>query len=161
MLNDAIIKKTIYDFFYKYKGNGETIIWADQAEGRPQKPYISLKILSTPTPMEEDLINNLGQTEVKQSSDFTLSVNYYGEKAFSRLARLIAAAEFPTQTEKWGIANVAYKESSGIRDLTSLMETKFETRAQADLVFANSDVIVDLESTYIETVEMLEQNIDS
>ena len=161
MLNDAIVKKSIYDFFYKYRANGEQIIWADQAEARPQKPYVTLKILSTPTPLEEDLMNNLGQTAIKQSSDFTVSVNYYGERAFTRLARLIAAAEFPTQTEKWDLANVSYKESSGIRDLTSLMETKFETRAQADLVFGNSDVIVDLESTYIETVEEVQQNIDS
>lgn len=161
MFDDAIIKKAIYTWLHKYKENGETIIWADQAEARPQKPYITIKILATPTPLEEDVVNDDGQTEVKQSTDFTLSVNYYGERAFNRLSRLIATAEFPTQTEKWNVANLAFKESSGVRDLTALMETKFETRAQADLVFATSDVIVDLESTYIETVDVLEQNIDS
>lgn len=161
MLNSSIIKKTLYDWLNKYKQNGETVIWADQAEARPSKPYITLKILAGGKPMEEDLINNAGKTEIKQYSEFDLSVNYYGESAMEELSFLTATAEFPTQLEKWSAKNLAYIESSGVRDLTELMETKFESRAQADLSFRTSDVIVDLESTFIETVDVLEQNIDS
>lgn len=163
MINDAIIKTKIYAVIRKYLKSEATILWELQGQPRPAKPFCSMNFLTGPIKQGEDeeVVNDDNKVEKQGLRELTLSVNYFGEHAMQELGYLITALGFPTARELLlKDADLVFIAAAGPRDLSSLMENKFETRAQVDLRFRVIGSMADPDSDVIETV-VLENGIDN
>ena len=162
MINDANVRQKIYAVLSKYLQNGTTLIWEKQGQPRPEKPFATMNLLTGPISVahDEEIIDDDGATAISGLRELTLSVNFFGANAQVALAGLITKMGFPTARELFMQENLVFIDAKGPRDLSALMENKFETRAQADFRFRITDYDVDTETTYIETV-VLENGIDN
>jgi hypothetical protein len=161
MINDAITKKAVYDLIRKYIKTEATVIWENQAEARPPKPYCSLLFITGTTRLGHDSEFVEGEkVKVKGMREMILSVNYFGTNAMAELSRVQTALGFPTAREMLLKDNIVFVTESGMRDLSALMENRFESRAQMDVRIRITDSDIDLDSTIVETVQ-LENDIDN
>lgn len=155
MLNLPSFKEFVYDWLTSIVDPTVTVIWENQAEHRPKKPYISLNIISGPVKRGQDdiLIDDLGRTTVSGLREMTVSTNYFGENAVGELGIVQTSFELPSVIEEFADQNICLVMDGGIKNLTSLMENRFETRAQMDIRFRVTDMMTDQNSTWVETVE--------
>lgn len=157
MFSNANVRKKIYDVIKKYANSGATIIWENQAEARPAKPYISLHIISGPNLVgnPDEYVDRTDDKVVQTGMrTFTLSVNYFGQDAFSELAKVQESLCLPTANELLSQQDLVLVRDNGISDLSALMENRFESRCQMDLVFRTTVTVKDQDTTVIETVEL-------
>lgn len=162
MILSVNVKKKIYDVIKKYANSGATVIWEKQVEARPPKPYISLDLISGPNMVgQPDEYVDIADNKVIQVSmrQFTLSVNYFGQNAFAELGRVQESLKLPTARELFGQEDIVFIGDSGLRDLSALMENRFESRSQMDCEFRTTEVVKDQDTTVIETV-ILNNDID-
>lgn len=162
-MNEPVIKKAIYDCIRSILDEDALLIWADQNQHRPMRPYVSMKLLLGPVA--------IGQDEERQDEDdfvmisgfreLTLSVNYFGENPFRGLGEVQTRLRFPSTRETLYASGLVFVSDSGLRDLSQLLETQTEQRAQMDLVFRYSENAsdADMHGPIIERVE-LENGID-
>ena len=161
MINDAITKKAVYDLIRKYIKTEATVIWENQAEARPPKPYCSLLFITGATRLGHDSEFVEGEkVKLKGMREMILSVNYFGTNAIAELSKVQTAFGFPSAREMLLRDNIVFVEETGMRDLSALMENRFESRAQMDVRFRLTDSDIDLDSTIVEAVE-LENDIDN
>lgn len=157
MILSAQSKKKIYDVIKKYAASGVTVIWEKQAEARPLKPYISLDIIAGPNMIgNPDEYVDPADDKVVQTSmrEFTLSVNFFGQNAFAELGKVQESLGLPTAIEMLGQEDLVFVGDNGLRDLSSLMENRYESRSQMDCVFRTTNTVKDHDTTVIETVEL-------
>lgn len=162
MVLSAIVKKKIYDVVKKYANPACTVIWEKQAEARPPKPYISLDIIAGPVMIgnPDEYVDDSDDKIVQTSTrEFTVAMNYFGQDAFAELGRVQESFGLPTAGELMRQVDLVFVRDSGPRDLSSLMENRYESRSQMDCVFRTTNTVKDLDSTVIEVVE-LENGMD-
>lgn len=160
MINDAIFRNKLYAVVRKYILPEAKIIFAEQAEARPQKPYCTLKLISGPVRVGHD-IERVSQdefVEVAGVREFVYSINYYGENALQELSRLQTSFQFPTARELFLQVGMVYvQDEAAPRDLTILQENKFESRAQMDVRFRANGSLKDLDREVIETAILVSE----
>lgn len=155
MINDAITKKSVYDLIRKYIKPEATVIWENQAEARPPKPYCSLLFITGAIRLGHDNeFVDADKVKVKGERELILSVNYFGTNAMSELSAVQTAFGFPSAREMLLKDNIVFVEETGMRDLSSLMENRFESRAQMDVRFRLTEEAIDLDSTVVEEVQL-------
>lgn len=161
MISDALLKKSVYDVIRKYINPAAVIIWANQAEARPEKPYCSLLFTTGPIQIGDDseVVDN-NQLEYRGIREMNLSVNYYGVEAMRQLGILATALGFNGATEMLIVNGLVAVDSTAPRDLSALLENKFETRAQMDIRFRLLEKAKDPDSGIIEAT-ILENDLDS
>ncbi|WP_448510320.1 phage neck terminator protein [Immundisolibacter sp.] len=162
MISMTTLQTAIYNLFNKYKSAGVTIIWANQAEARPEKPYVSLQIIMGPKKIgyDDELVGADNKVARRGVRELTVSVNYFGAEALTKMASFQESIELPTAREMLRVTNLVLVRSTSPRDLSALMENRFETRAQMDVDFRLSSEVKDLDSTYIESV-ILSNDLDN
>lgn len=169
MIDDKQLRKSLFDWASSYTPLDDddevTVIWANQGAVRPPIPYVLLNIIAGPIKNGgQDDIETLesGDTRVSGYREITLSINYFGPNAVGKLSVLQTSVEFPQVTEYFRSKDIAYISDSGVKDLNTVMETRFENRAQIDFRFrvlseALASEIVGTATdiiTAIETVEL-------
>lgn len=161
MINDAITKKAVYDLIRKYINPAATVIWENQAEARPPKPYCALLFITGPIRIGHDSeIVVTDKTQVRGIREMVLSVNYFGTNALAEMSRLQTAFGFPSAREMLLRDNIVFVKETGLRDLSSLMENRFESRSQMDVMIRLTENVTDIDSTIVEAV-ILENDMDS
>ena len=161
MINDAITKKAVYDLIRKYIKTEAVVIWENQAEARPPKPYCSLLFITGAIRIGHDSEYVEGDNvAVKGERELILSVNYFGENSMYELSRVQTAFGFPSAREMLLKDNIVFVQETGMRDLSALMENRFESRSQMDVRFRVTEGAIDLDSTIVEAVE-LNNDIDN
>ncbi len=150
-------KLAIWQFISNYFGASvNDVIWFFQSEHRPQKPYIGLNIISGPL-----LIGNDEEIsgEIRGEREITISVNFYGMGALASLSEFQTYLSFDSSRATLKQNNVVFIVDSGVRDLTQLVETSFESRAGMDLRFRYYATKTDPSFGYIGQVE-IENGLD-
>jgi hypothetical protein len=162
MIPIANLETAVYNLLNKYKSVGVVIIWENQAEARPPKPYMSLQFITGPRKIGQDdeKVGLDGKVFKKGIRELTLSVNFMGQDAFWELSKLQEAITLPTARQMLLEDNLVLIRDNGVRDLTALMDNRFESRAQVDLDFRLTSEVKDLDSTVIETV-ILNNDLDN
>lgn len=132
------------------------VIFADQAATRPQPPYAIIK----PFPGirrigaydeerltdEPGIINRIGQRRL------TVSVNIWGPGAIAMMEAAQDGLERYDVMDGLEAAGLAPWNRGESKDLTGLMETNYEERAQIDVVFGYTSESEE-DVSYIATVE--------
>jgi len=128
------------------------LIWSDQDGPRPDGPFSTIKILTFSSSEDDEEIYNFQEGTIQNISRITstVSVQFYGENSFSDMH------EFKKQIRVRSFLHemyVAFKElgisvdfalSNNIQNLSQVLGTNFEDRANIDLVFYLVDEIIDI-----------------
>jgi hypothetical protein len=160
MMNEKLIRRTIVDAIRGAMGPDIPVILADQNEPRPPRPYISYKLMTGPIrnghdseSMDEDGdLNMIGEREL------SVSVNYYGLYAVEGMSALQTRLQFPSVRAILAQNKLVYVSDSGVRDVSQLLETQTETRAQMDVNLRLTVSDQDLAAGYFEEVEITDSD---
>jgi len=130
------IEDALFEILQPLLPEGVKLIWSDPSAPRPPKPYVMMDFLVYG--------RRVGKDELRQSSsgwdrkglrEFVLSVNAYGQDAHEILDELLTGMSLESTVAALSEANFSSVNESEIRDLTLLIEQRYETRAQIDLTF--------------------------
>jgi len=140
---------------------GYTTIWESANAPRPQKPYCSLNISSiTQFGQIYNATTDIdGEVAIISELDLTLAVNVFSDKSSQDIDSLMTLQELYASLKKQD--NLDYFYSNGIgfiqqlamTNISSLLGTDFEQRAQMELDFRIGTQIID-NVGWIETVIM-------
>lgn len=143
-LNDAwfkiVDKNTPRDF---------TVVFSEEliGENRPEvpKPYITLKLISGPTPIgaDENLRQTGGKRTLSSLRQFTVSLQAFGAGAHDALASLntlLYGSKISAKLKE--LADIAIVNRGQVADISALKNVGFERRANLDVIFnvANNQV---------------------
>lgn len=138
---------------------GIQVIWENQSEHRPERPYASLNLTVFPTKLGHDDARMVGDKfKVQGLREMTLSVNVYGAEAFEFLSDLQSSHEMPSIRQQLLRDCIVVVSTSEVRNLSELHEARFQTRGQMDVQLRTNYVAEDTETGYIERVEITDSN---
>lgn len=159
-MTEQELKFAIYEWLSSELGI--TVIYADQNAPRPDKPYATIRIISENklggndegATVDDDGIQSFcGQREA------AVSLNIYGEDAFDSMKLALNSLSKPSILEDFFYNDdIAILNKGDILNLTDVLETEFEERAQMDLLVGYAEEYTD-DVGYIETVELNEEVI--
>lgn len=114
-----------------------TVIWKDQSEARPPRPYIALKLISGPRKVgHDDLRQGIVGVEVHGQRHWTCSIDVIGAGAMDMISQLQTSLEDPEVLAGLRARGLAVIKSEDAVDLTTPLDTGFETRAKMDVLFS-------------------------
>lgn len=120
---------------------------------RPPRPYFTLKVTTPGARFGDDSPDNLAGTTLWNYGGqraMTVSFNTYGtshEEAHGYMALWQASLDTPPTYQALGLGGIAVWKPGAVADLSMLLNTAFEGRAQMDVVFGiASNLVVDLGS---------------
>lgn len=154
-MNEGYIKKGLYDGVVAALP-GIRVIWQDQNEPRPARPYFAMKILTGPLREghDEEIMNEDDKMEMSGSRMISVSMNFYGTKALEGMAQVQSRLQWQSVRDILAKKNLVFVSDSGVRDLSQLLENQTETRSQMDATFRFTDTGVDEGVGIIERVEV-------
>lgn len=168
-MNRKALEDALFEVIEPLLPSGVTLIWEDQSAPRPEKPYVSMNFLSPSQRIgfDESRVSGANFSLVGQRR-FVVSINAFGENRMENEDALDAADLLEPVVQgmyredtlaalcELGLASVNEGE---IRDLTALLESRYESRAQVDLTFHRT-VSQSEEITPIEKVEVNERLVE-
>lgn len=114
-----------------------TVIFANQNAPRPAKPYGTILIVSSIRVGQNDeqrSTDNYGEMTLIGQRQMTVSLNIYGDGAMDYMETLQQSlSKFSVLQNYFGSAQISILNKSNIQNLTYLLETDFESRAQMDI----------------------------
>jgi hypothetical protein len=141
------ILKAWYDYCRKVLPDEWTVTFAEEVTGkdapRPQKPYLTLKIISGPglVTMDDQVINCKGDAfSLVGQRKYTISVKAFGSghiDALNDLSTLLDAPGYWDQLKE--DADIAVTNKGEVTDVSGLLETGYERRASLDIFFNSSN----------------------
>lgn len=157
MIDFATLKKALYNWVKTE--TDVTVIWMDQSEVRPPRPYVGLKLISGPLKLGTDDLrqDNPGEFSVQGLRQFTLSVNAFGADSLALLSGLQTSTDKPTVIETLAADGIGIVQAGQIQDLTTGLDNRFESRHQMDVTLYGKDIETDADVGTIEDVELTEQ----
>lgn len=155
-LRDEIEKEIVR--WSKVESGVGIALWDEQATQDPgegekfPKPYLSLKIISGPLPISERRVEPVGNQpgdidkfEISKVFQFTLNVAIVADKSenLKILNDLQMSLEKDTVRENFNRNGFTFIETANILDDTTLLSTMYELRANMDIMFNFTSVIID------------------
>ena len=146
--------------------SGITTIWVEQNAPQPLKPYITLNLSSRDVAqgmgvgMDERSVSSAspGVITTALHRRFTLSINCYSNStigdthAAAYIQKLVTTLDGELlRLSLWRDGLKAIPQASGINDLSAMLETRAESRAQIDIDWATLDAVTENVS-WIQTV---------
>jgi hypothetical protein len=121
--------------------NDGHVIWAFQNGPRPLVPFIEINprlAIARVGSHDEETMNaaNADQLDRKAQRRVTVSCHAFGPDAFALLEAMQAFCDTEAGHVLFDVAGLAVADFGSVNDLTELLETQFEERAQFDLIFA-------------------------
>lgn len=140
------IQDALYDWVYSVtRGILEEhqIVWRDQSEQIPARPFVSLKLISGPSPTDRDgsiFLNGKAQPiNVGMQMEAALSVQVFGNTQIHRSVAHQLAMDLNTSLLRPSIRDALKAKGIAIQglgkpqNLSALEESKFEERAGFDV----------------------------
>jgi len=128
------IRKALYD--WAVRNSTFQVVWLYEPGPKPEKPFVSLNLIG---PYKIGTNDNFGvpagEVELKISGQrrFSVSVNVYGnDSTLQSASDLQTALGLPAEIDFFNVANIGIGEIRNVIDLTQLLDTKYEHRAQFD-----------------------------
>jgi hypothetical protein len=150
----APIKKALYDWAVRVTGGTAIFEYGDGP--KPGKPFVTMNIIG---PLKAGFTDSVrgkdtGDLDFEQTGQraFTVSVNVYDDSdAISWASKLQTSLDNPVEIDTFARADIGLGDAGDVNDLTEILETKYERRAQFDFtIFVASNI--DFTNDVIETV---------
>ncbi len=161
----AVLKQAVYTWFAK-----ETklpVIWEEQATARPNRPYASLNIITGAVMIgEDDQRSHLTGTAPNQQTQFTweglrkltVSCNIWADNAIDLMADVQGSIRKQSNQNAFILAGIAPTDYTNVQKLSQLFDTRYEDRAQMDVIFQTVHVTVD-DAVPVEKVNLEDQSV--
>jgi hypothetical protein len=121
------------------------VVWKDQNRSRPNLPYVSVKILTTPTFGHANVgqPDNTGDATTNITKTFITSTQFYsndpGIDPVEKLEDLIFYLKSHASKEDLQPLDIAYMDNSEVNDISALLDqNNIEARANTDITFGGS-----------------------
>lgn len=157
-LNFATVKTNLYNWAVTQVPVGMPVIWWQPNAPRPTVPYITL-FLQSITAVNQDWTapdaNASGVVDMKGDRNFTLQVQAYGSDPLTLLENIRTSLQKQTVLDTLRANGIAFYQSLTINDITDLIDSQFERRAQLDILFGIGQVYTD-NPGYFDEIEVQE-----
>lgn len=156
-LNIETVKTDLYDWAVANIPISVPVIFYYPNAPRPDIPYVSLFLLNFLQIGDDwhSSPDNIGSSNVIGDREMTLTVNCYGGDPFTVLENLRSSLQNQSVLDTLRDNGIVFVQQLPINDISSLLDTEFESRAAMDILFR---IAQDNESDdgLIETVELTE-----
>lgn len=132
------------------------VFFYNQNAPRMELPCIGLLITSVVQIGYDELIppkNELGNLILCGPREFTLGLYAFGDGCLNNLEKLRTSLQKPTVKEAFNLNKLVYVRHFGINNVTEVINTGFEERANMDVLFRTVSSVAD-DIGIIEHVEM-------
>jgi hypothetical protein len=153
------VKTSLYDWAVANLPANTPVIFLYQNAPRPDSAYVTL-YLSSVVQIGDDFIPQPttapGDIEQQGDREFTLQIATYGGDCFTRLENLRSSLQKETVLATLRESGIAFVQHFPIQDVTELVSSRFENRAQMDVLFRIGQTYSEVSGS-IETVEIDEE----
>lgn len=135
---------------------GLTAIWSNDNGPKPDLPYIALR-RQVVNPIGSEYLskpNSSGMAKISGNRDLIIYFQAYGNNAMGVLENLWTVRLIPASQEQLATKGISLVNKLAINNITGLNETKFEERAQMDLLFRFASQRVDVDVGYIDDISI-------
>lgn len=142
---------------------GMPILYYEQNFPRPTIPYITF-YLNTTNQLNNDWTSNhadsAGIVNMKGDRQFIVQLQAYGGDPLTLLENIRTLLQRNTVLSLLAVSGIAYWSTLSILDITDLVDSKFERRAQMDLSFGIAQTYTD-NPGYFNKIELQEIYVDA
>lgn len=166
-LNYNIVKNALYFWATSVIPAGMPVIFWNPNGPRPKVPYVSL-FLSSITALNQDYsspnadVN--GDIYMKGDRQFTLQIQAYGNTGIvdplTILENMRSSLQKQTVLDTLRANAIVFYQSLTINDISDLVDSQFESRAQMDVLMAIGQTYSDSPG-YFDTIEVEQVYIDA
>lgn len=162
-LNYQTVKNNLYSWAAANVPMGMPVIYWQPNAPRPKVPYVTL-FLNTITAINQDYSSPdsdaNGAIFMKGDRQFTLQMQAYGNDPLTVLENIRSSLQKQTVLDTLRTNGIAFYESLTINDISDLVDSQFERRAQLDILFGIGQDYLDSPG-YFDTIEVEEIYIDA
>lgn len=145
-INYTVLKQNLYAFFVTLVPMGMPVIWYEPNAPRPVVPYITL-YLNAVTQVNQDYSSPeadvAGIIFMRGDRSFVLQVQAYGGEPLNILENIRTGLQKVTVLDTLRAIGVAFNIAGIINDITQLVDSQFEKRAQLDLTMTTAQRYTD------------------
>lgn len=146
-INFQQVKQTLYDWAISQVPTGMPVIFYQPNAPRPNQPYVTLYIVSVVQVNQDwssDEANDDGEIDMHGDRQFTLQVEAYGgDDVLTLLENMRTSLQKQTVLDILRAGGVVFYSSLAINDITNLVDSQFERRAQFDTLLGIGQVYID------------------
>ena len=135
---------------------GLTVIWSNDNGPKPDLPYVALR-RQVLNPIGGDYLSkpdSNGEAKISGNRDLIIYFQAYGTNAMGVLENLWTVRLIPASQEQLATKGISLINKLALNNITGLNETKFEERAQMDLVFLFASLRIDVDVGIIENISI-------
>jgi hypothetical protein len=162
-LNYNTVRQNLYTWAITQVPGGMPVIFYEPNAPRPVVPYVSL-YLNSITAVNQDWsapdADILGVIDMKGDRNFTLQIQAYGNDPLTVLENIRTSLQKQTVLDTLRANGIAFYQSLTINDITELVDSQFERRAQLDVLFGIGQIYTD-NPGYFSTIEVEEVYLDA
>jgi len=162
-LDFAIVKNSLYNWASNEVPVDMPVIWWQPNAPRPNVPYVTLFLQSVTAVNQDWSAPNAdvnGVIAMKGDRNFTLQVQAYGSDPLTLLENIRTSLQKQTVLDNLRIDGIAFYQSLTINDITDLVDSQFERRAQLDILFGIGQIYTD-NPGYFDEMEVQEMYHDA
>lgn len=139
-INYATVKTSLHTWASSVVPVGMPVIFWELNSPRPEIPYVTL-FLSTVSAVNQDWSDDStdinGSILMKGDRRFTVSINAYGgTDTLTVLENIRSSLQKKSVLDGLRVNGIVFYESETINDITDLIDSMYERRAQMDVFFA-------------------------
>jgi len=142
----STIQKAWYDYLNSVLPEEVTVVFAEELENeggpRPQKPYVTLKLISGPRhlTLDDEIRFSGNNAALVGQRAYTLSVQSFGADHIDYLNDISTYLDDPNKFSKLkSDADIAVTNRGAVLDISQQIGTAFERRASLDIIFNSSN----------------------
>jgi len=162
-INYETVKTNLYNWAITVVPMGMPVIFWEPNAPRPTVPYITL-FLSTITSVNQDYsapgADSLGDITMSGDRQFTLEIQGYGNDPLTVLENIRSSLQTQTVLDHLRLSGMVFYQSLIINDITDLVDSQYERRAQLDVLMGIPQVYTD-NPGYFSTIEVDEEYLSA
>lgn len=162
-INYATVKTSLYTWAISQVPLGMPVVFWQQNAPRPLVPYVTLflnNFIAVNQDWTNDSTDNSGIVNMKGDRNFTLSINAYGgTDPLTLLENMRSSLQKESVLNALRVNGIAFYQSPSIFDLSDLIDSQFEKRAQMDVIFGIGQTYTDT-TGYFNLVQITETIFD-
>lgn len=157
-INFATVKDNLYAWAITVVPSGMPVIYWQPNAPRPDVPYITLflgSVVSVGQDWSAPDADINGVIDMKGDRQFTLSIQAYGNDPLTVLENIRTSLQKQTVLDTLRANGIAFYQALTINDITELVDSQFERRAQLDVLFGIGQIYSD-NPGYFDEIEVQE-----
>lgn len=164
-LDFSVVKQNLYFWAQSVVPIGMPVIFYEPNAPRPTQPYITLYLTSL-VAVNQDYSSpssdGVGEIYMKGDRQFTLQIQCYGSDPITILENMRISLQKQTILDTLRANGIVFYQSSVITDISELVDSEYERRAQMDVLFGIGQTYSDIPG-YFDSIEIDEEiyNVDN